>query len=949
MALTFDATYYLTARSDVFQAYVATGGSTGLDWAQYAEQHYNTYGRFEGSNPNAIFNTNEYLTANPDVAAAGINPFDHYLAFGANEGRAPSASFPSLASFDWETYLAANPDLGEAGIDTANEAYAHYVIYGQFEGRPGVPTQGTATELTTGQDTLVGTDANDVFNAPLILEIFDDGPQANPSLQSQDSISGGAGTDTLVAELVGRINPRLDSVEILNLTSYSNAAVLDLGRSTGVQEIHNIDSRNDLEVENVAETVDLFLSGVRADTTIVYDSIEVTEQAITADAVGTVLDSVELAINGTLNGLGDVALAVSNGVYLDLDHDTIENFVLTGSGPLGLESLSAFAGLVTLDSTGYEGDLTINLLGSTVLESVVTGAGNDIVAVNVESVDGDFSADLGEGENTLFLQAPGFGGLGATQVSALDFTGGVANVQDLAFTFFDLLADADLNLEGFDAALESIVFSTGIDGNGNLLSILNGPETLTLEISPESAFGGFSNLDLALDTTVSLTVNALVTEENQGFIEIYDLDAAALTTLVLEANGYAELDIVSDADHNIGALETIAVTGSDYAYVDIDADDADADVEALKSISVTAGEGSAYLDLDGVAAFTGTAQTQAITIAGTTPAGVAGTVQVTIPGVGTLNVPVNVGDTTATIAANAAALIDGLAAYNATVTGPGVVTVTTAANGAFDAIGVLAVGTDATAVIAPPVAGVPDADGVGFGALEDVVVSSAESSVEVYIDDAFGAFTVTATAATDAYVELTQTGVTAVTVTAGTAVEYAGGALVDADEVNVYVEDAADLVSITVAGAAADIELDGDLGSFTTLDLSAVTTVLEVDVLNAVFGGTVTYAIGATTNTDDAINDVSFLTNIANGVREIFDFVGSNIGDVVIDGFAHLTGNDALDLSAFGINASSNLTLVNDGGDLVISAADGQFDGSITLLGLGAEADNVALYNILYA
>jgi hypothetical protein len=143
MSLAFNATYYLQTRPDVFNAFIATGGATGQTWAQFAQAHYNTFGRFEGSNPNAIFNTIEYLQANTDVAAAGVNPFDHYLSNGAAEGRAPSATFIKLADFDSAAYLDANPDLGLAGITTPAAAYAHFVLNGQFESRPGTPASVT--------------------------------------------------------------------------------------------------------------------------------------------------------------------------------------------------------------------------------------------------------------------------------------------------------------------------------------------------------------------------------------------------------------------------------------------------------------------------------------------------------------------------------------------------------------------------------------------------------------------------------------------------------------------------------------------------------------------------------------------------------------------------------------------------------------------------------------
>ena len=45
-------------------------------------KHYEQIGWTEGRDPSAIFDTLGYLAANPDVAAANINPLDHYLNFG---------------------------------------------------------------------------------------------------------------------------------------------------------------------------------------------------------------------------------------------------------------------------------------------------------------------------------------------------------------------------------------------------------------------------------------------------------------------------------------------------------------------------------------------------------------------------------------------------------------------------------------------------------------------------------------------------------------------------------------------------------------------------------------------------------------------------------------------------------------------------------------------------
>ena len=40
-----------------------------------------------GRDPSAAFDTNGYLAANPDVAAAHANPLDHFMTFGVYEGR----------------------------------------------------------------------------------------------------------------------------------------------------------------------------------------------------------------------------------------------------------------------------------------------------------------------------------------------------------------------------------------------------------------------------------------------------------------------------------------------------------------------------------------------------------------------------------------------------------------------------------------------------------------------------------------------------------------------------------------------------------------------------------------------------------------------------------------------------------------------------------------------
>jgi hypothetical protein len=137
MALTFDATYYYKNRPDVLEAFLKSG--TTLSEFEFALSHYNNHGWKEGANPSAVFNTTEYLNANPDVKAAGVNPFEHFNQHGLAEGRAPSSQFPSINDFDWEAYVNSNPDLQAAGITTQEAAYAHFINHGYGENRVGAP------------------------------------------------------------------------------------------------------------------------------------------------------------------------------------------------------------------------------------------------------------------------------------------------------------------------------------------------------------------------------------------------------------------------------------------------------------------------------------------------------------------------------------------------------------------------------------------------------------------------------------------------------------------------------------------------------------------------------------------------------------------------------------------------------------------------------------------
>ncbi|MCB4438258.1 hypothetical protein LHL20_18665 [Alteromonas sp. McT4-15] len=76
-----------------------------------------------------LFDADWYLNTYPDVKSANIDPAEHYLEYGAKEGRLPSASF------DGNWYLKRYPDVADSGVNPL----VHYLKFGQNEGRSASP------------------------------------------------------------------------------------------------------------------------------------------------------------------------------------------------------------------------------------------------------------------------------------------------------------------------------------------------------------------------------------------------------------------------------------------------------------------------------------------------------------------------------------------------------------------------------------------------------------------------------------------------------------------------------------------------------------------------------------------------------------------------------------------------------------------------------------------
>lgn len=88
-----------------------------------------------------LFDDDWYLSTYPDVSASKINAVEHYLEYGAAEGRQPNTNF------DGNWYAKRYPDVAAAEINPL----LHYILYGKAEGRAFNQANDTKSKYRNGK------------------------------------------------------------------------------------------------------------------------------------------------------------------------------------------------------------------------------------------------------------------------------------------------------------------------------------------------------------------------------------------------------------------------------------------------------------------------------------------------------------------------------------------------------------------------------------------------------------------------------------------------------------------------------------------------------------------------------------------------------------------------------------------------------------------------------
>jgi Ca2+-binding RTX toxin-like protein len=519
---------------------------------------------------------------------------------------------------------------------------------GSFSDADSVSISGQTFTLTTGTNRFTGTIADDTFDAGISSSSLQ-------TLNSGDSLDGGAGSDALFAVVTGSVTPSaLKNIEVVNVTNTTTASTLDLSNATGLTS-----------VTNQASTVGLTLAGIsKSGPTVTVRDTAIAGQVVTFNDVTGTADAATVVINNLTSGS---SLTVAGVETLTLQSDgTATNVVgtnavtgLTAAATTKLNITGAMgvtfattgllpttnqlpATIVNLDASGNTSTTTgINVSLAATASTTITGsAGNDTF---ISLSTGTDSVNLGAG-NDSYTNVSGFtttdtidGGAGndtlvstsamivaASATTPTTYT--VSNIETInvsdsattasytpanistSVTTMNVLG-ATLNNIGVAVMADGVTMTTVGPAGSFALGLGNTTTTAALGVIGTVGAQGGETLtisDTGTATTDSLTIN------NRGVNATTGAQLAMFNTVAIGVTGYETVTInngsVGSVAQTIGA---ITLTGDQSANTTLKLTGANVlttgaitanviDASALTAPGTAIGAGTAAFQMSGV-------------------------------------------------------------------------------------------------------------------------------------------------------------------------------------------------------------------------------------------------------------------------------------------------------------------------------------------------------------
>jgi hypothetical protein len=490
------------------------------------------------------------------------------------------------------------------------------------------PVVGQTYNLSQGLDILTGTTANDTFNA---YAFNTTSGAAADTLQSADSLDGGAGNDVLNIQVTAGNNTAITgnfrNIETINIDASATGAAavaVDASKFAGATVINQITLAG--AVTNLAagttaafQSISAGALSVAAAGSSANVSFNNVNEVVTLGVSGSTLAAVNVSgtrIDGIDAGTGVSALSLAVTAGKDVQTVTVNSTVATTLSVT--EAASSTKAVATVDASGSAGAITFT--GDTLTTTIKTGAGADTVTVGTTTAAAtdttaavNASVSTGAGNDSVTIAATGDGlvsvDAGAGNDTVTLTSRGTAK---LAISLGD---GADVFTTGAGMAIAA----------GDTIDAGAGVDTLALSLVGASNIGAFSNFDV-FDTFAmakALDVDILATKNTVSeFIASGDVGAGAslinvgagvgvratgdmaASSLAIGQKTAGALTVTVDADETgtaDDAIDTVAAAFSASNATSLKAV-FDTSYLATKSTETTAGDNVTTLNLSGAAA-----------------------------------------------------------------------------------------------------------------------------------------------------------------------------------------------------------------------------------------------------------------------------------------------------------------------------------------------------------
>tara|TARA_B100001540_G_scaffold315476_1_gene342831 strand:- start:20840 stop:26995 length:6156 start_codon:yes stop_codon:yes gene_type:complete len=386
------------------------------------------------------------------------------------------------------------------------------------------------------------------------------------NLTALDSLNGGAGTDTIIIDLVDGAT---------GTTGVDTTAVLDVGL-TNIEKVEILDRATNDGGAN-ATTITTATVTVNAG----FTGTSLTIDGSTLDAHPTTLTSGERLTASAANNLATEVVTILGGAFSDS---------LTGGA--GADTLTGNAGADTL--TGGAGNDVItggagadSLYGGAGIDNISAGAGNDTIAVTTltdfkttggaETVDGGAGTDTLQfaEATTLTITAPEMEAISGIEIiDASNTTGANQTTITLGNGFFTSNGSSSITIDGNDTA------DNAADHYIDLSSVTNGavifyPNNAQLG-AVDSLYGGSGNDTLILTgTTANTSLGTADVFNGNGGTDTLSIISTGNVTATLDFSNVTNVEQAVLSADSTGAIDldlgAVATTDSEPATFLVDA------------------------------------------------------------------------------------------------------------------------------------------------------------------------------------------------------------------------------------------------------------------------------------------------------------------------------------------------------------------------------------------